>query len=997
MFYELNNVISIDLSNFNTSKVKDMNHLFCNCTNLLSLDLSNLITSNVENMNNMFKNCEKLISLNLSNFDTSNVKDMNNMFRGCESLRILDISHFNTINVKKMNSMFTSCSDLTSLDLSSFDTLNVTKMNAMFDKCNNLISLDLSNFNTSNVDDMNYMFSNCYELVSLDISNFNTSKVINMNSMFKNCRKLVSLDLSNFNTSNLINISNIFDNCNKDLIFCININIKDGVKAELTNYTLNCSDKCYTNKNYKLYKEENVCVDNCYDLQLYEYNNICFNNSCPNNTKESNKNQYFCEKCIYYINSFGVINCIKNDKCPYNHKNLIKEKDKCINNCNNDNKYIYEYNDICYELCPKNTYSIFNNNKNLCIKECPIELPYENEMNECISECNITNLFNKKCFIKNDSPNIKDNIIKNIRNELLNGTLNELLINIDEGEDLIIRENNCIYHITTPNNQNNNEYEDISIIKLNECEKELRDHYKIDDDDTLLIFKIDYYEENLLIPIVEYEIYSSKTKKKLDLSVCNNIKINIFLPTYNVNENELFKYNLSSEYYNDICFIYTTINHTDITLYDRKNEYNNNNMSLCESNCTYKEYNKTTKKSKCECDIKINFFDIYEINFNKDKLINKFKDIKKIINLNVMKCYKLLFTKDIVSNIGNYILLSILLIIIINCVIFIFYGYKTLYAIIEHIIKIQKIKINNNNNNKIIKNKNKSKVSRNNIGKSIKNKAGVDKKEKNEDSKLKLTNNNKLKKMKKGKKKKKINKNIINTTKEIQYDNFGNNYNDFELNNLSYDEALKIDKRNYKDYYFSLLRRKQILIFAFYTNDYNSRNIKICLFFFSFSLSLTINALFFNDTTMHKIYVDEGEYNFIYQIPQILYSSIISVTINTTITFLSITEEQIAKIKKEEESNEKKIKLILKIKFIFFFVLTFLLLIFFWYYLSCFCAVYPNTQLYLMKDNIISYGLSITYPIFISLVPGIFRIYSLKASNKEKKCIYKLSKLIQSI
>ena len=105
----------------------------------------------------------------------------------------------------------------------------------------------------------------------------------------------------------------------------------------------------------------------------------------------------------------------------------------------------------------------------------------------------------------------------NIRNELLNGTLNELLINIDEGEDLIIRENNCIYHITTPNNQNNNEYEDISIIKLNECEKELRDHYKIDDDDTLLIFKIDYYEKNLLIPIVEYEIYSSKTKKKLDL------------------------------------------------------------------------------------------------------------------------------------------------------------------------------------------------------------------------------------------------------------------------------------------------------------------------------------------------------------------------------------------------------------------------------------------------------------------------------------------------
>ena len=33
---------------------------------------------------------------------------------------------------------------------------------------------------------------------------------------------------------------------------------------------------------------------------------------------------------------------------------------------------------------------------------------------------------------------------------------------------------------------------------------------------------------------------------------------------------------------------------------------------------------------------------------------------------------------------------------------------------------------------------------------------------------------------------------------------------------------------------------------------------------------------FFNDRTMHKIYVDRGEYNFYYQLPQIIYSFIIS-------------------------------------------------------------------------------------------------------------------------
>ena len=103
------------------------------------------------------------------------------------------------------------------------------------------------------------------------------------------------------------------------------------------------------------------------------------------------------------------------------------------------------------------------------------------------------------------------------------------------------------------------------------------------------------------------------------------------------------------------------------------------------------------------------------------------------------------------------------------------------------------------------------------------------------------------------------------------------NYNDYELNNLSYKEALKLDKRTYFQFYFSLLKMKHILIFTFYTyTDYNSKIIKIILFFFSFALYFTINALFFNDKTIHKIYEDHGKFNFIYQIPKILYSTIIT-------------------------------------------------------------------------------------------------------------------------
>ena len=54
--------------------------MFQKCYSLTSLNVSNFDTSKVKNMNSMFKDCAYLSSLNLSNFDTSNVTDMNQMF-----------------------------------------------------------------------------------------------------------------------------------------------------------------------------------------------------------------------------------------------------------------------------------------------------------------------------------------------------------------------------------------------------------------------------------------------------------------------------------------------------------------------------------------------------------------------------------------------------------------------------------------------------------------------------------------------------------------------------------------------------------------------------------------------------------------------------------------------------------------------------------------------------------------------------------------------------
>ena len=225
---------------------------------------------------------------------------------------------------------------------------------------------------------------------------------------------------------------------------------------------------------------------------------------------------------------------------------------------------------------------------------------------------------------------------------------------------------------------------------------------------------------------------------------------------------------------------------------------------------------------------------------------------------------------------------------------------------------------------------------------------------------------------------------------------------DFEINSLEYEEAIILDKRNYFQYYISLLKYNHPLSFSFAPfKDYNSRIIKIFLFFFSLSLDFTINTLFFNDDTMHKIYVDKGKFNFLYQIPQILYSTIISKVIDEVIKILALSQDDIIELKQEKEKKDLNIKYIklaqiLRIKFILFFIIDFIVLFFFWYYISCFCGIYENTQLHLIKDSFISFAIGLLYPFIMYLIPGIFRILALRAEKRNRKCMYKFSSFIEN-
>ena len=292
------------------------------------------------------------------------------------------------------------------------------------------------------------------------------------------------------------------------------------------------------------------------------------------------------------------------------------------------------------------------------------------------------------------------------------------------------------------------------------------------------------------------------------------------------------------------------------------------------------------------------------------------------------------------------------------------------YYFKNHVLKMEnppkrnfKINIYNRNNNNININQNKN----------------------NESSKKSIANNN-IEKEK-----------TIKKVKSIM------TYNEEEKNNLTYILALKYDKRTYCEFYISLIKTKHILFFSFYyKDDYNSKIIKIDLFFISFAIYYVVNALFFNDNTMHKIYEDKGSFNFIYQLPQIIYSTLISAVLNIFLKLLALPEGNILDFKKNKNTKdlnkrEKDLFEKLSIKFVLFFIIGFIFLLFFWYYLSMFGAIYINTQLHLIKDTLISFGLSLLYPFGTYLLPGFFRIPALSNKKNKRSYFYNISKFLQML
>ena len=387
-------------------------------------------------------------------------------------------------------------------------------------------------------------------------------------------------------------------------------------------------------------------------------------------------------------------------------------------------------------------------------------------------------------------------------------------------------------------------------------------------------------------------------------------------------------------------------------------------------------------------------------------------------NIITMKCTKNLFTKNgLLYNIASYVLLFILTFFIIALLIFIKCGYPLLKVEIENILKtkrsIQKQQKNNKRNliterrNKLKPRKNIKKGKNNNeriINLKMINNINLNK-ENIINSKLNPNKGNLLinKKNKKNiltsnnkKKTKNQNKKLLNSKNKISI-----KYNNYEMNNFPYQKAIICDKRNCGEYYIYLIKSKILILFGFCPEkDNNSRIIKLCIFFLSFSIYYAINFASFNEKMIHKIFEDGGKYDIIYFLPKIFISFAISHAICIIIKLLFLSERNLMNIKtrpslaaSENAANNEKGKLFRK--YIIFFIMSFIFLGFFWILLSSFGAVYQNTQIFIFENSLISFAISFIYEIFINIFPCFFRITSLKSKDHNKECFYSFSKFLQ--
>ena len=1053
MFYNCVNLENLILGTKVTSNVENMNALFQSCKKLSSIDLSSWDTGKVNNMGVMFFDCPAFKFLDLSKFRTPNINKLSEMFGQSTSLHYLNLKLFEKLEEANWehNNVFLNLKEDTIicidhnptkhylLDPEPFrlpyaicsDTCKIeTNIKIDFDNQKCLASCEDSPTNK-------YDYKNrCLNTCPINTLMYNHLCIDNDCTEFAIYSIQCSEDgkpIGYYLDSNDDGATGVYKKCYNLCQTC------EGPGDATNHNCLNCIS------GYR-HLDDEVNDKNCYE-------------DCPDYYYFDNSNVYHCtssEVCPSEYNLFipEKRKCI--DQCEKDNTYKHEYHQRCYNREIIETTQIEETTNKAEttqidETTNKGetTHIEETTNKAETTETKPIESTDleettsspEEDLYDCFNKNSLVN----KCVTKNNMTNAeKYNIITtHILASYSPSNFKSLLF---EGEG------NVIYQINNLKNEldlfKNNRLPDdynMSIVDLGQCEAKLRQKYGIAPEDSLIIIKKETLSSQSSERDVEFEIFEPYNKTKLNLSFCEDADINVYVPFTLSEENQNLAnelqekgynmFDLNDPFYQDYCSTFKTLAKTDMLLTDRVDHIYNNLDAKCQDNCVFSNYIADTNYINCSCNV-------YKQKTKEFKKVDKmdyhtfmqsFYYVLKYSNYKILQCYKLVFVKTVFSENKGSIFIFILFILYLIClIIYIKKGVnplkKNMLEILEAnqngMIDIETAKTTlffppQKNKRTSLKKRQKTSVDAL-VTKNLEKKIKFEKepkldskspffKDKNAKDKTNMKRYSSTKEASRIKRKSSKLRNTDNIAyRETQVDlkspeekQEQKKFDDFELNELPYEDAVKYDQRGWFKTYFALLKREHRIIFTFFVcNDYNILVVKLSRFIFLLATDIAMNVFFFSDATMHKIFLDYGKYNFVQQIPQILYSSIISQIIEVFLCFLSLTDKHIYEIKGLEiktldEKNKKIIQDVfnlIKKKLFFYFLFTFIFFLGYWYVVACFCAVYPNTQSIFLKDCLMSTLLSFLYPFILYTFPSAFRKCALRCKNNN--CLFKVSEVI---
>jgi len=482
--------------------------------------------------------------------------------------------------------------------------------------------------------------------------------------------------------------------CNKESIsknLCIKCNNKKGyyflnnnidlMKSENNKY-IDCVNNSTKPSNFYFYEEEKefrICYEVCATCDYGGNGNKNNCTSCEANyiLKPDIPNSTDCVlECLYYYyyTSYNQYRCTDNLICPENYNLLIVDKKKCTDNCQKENIYKYQYNGMCLIECPNGTITNGTNDytcKDKNIDKCVLSENKINYLDDNITDSEI------EAITKNFAREFQytDNHISLYKNNIYS--------------IIIYKNSDCIFELSL----------EFPEIDFGECERKVKINNQING--TLIIAIITKnINGNKNEKIISYSLHDPTSGKKLFYDdICKDDTVtfqeNLLLKLDNKNTDidsllhianqNINIFNLSSEFYTDICYQFESPIDKDIALKDRILLFYPN-ITLCQEGCNIQGVNLTSFKAICECKLKDKNNNIFQKNLVIQSQVGEIESLISGTNIAIIKCYKVLFNyKYFLTFLGGYIILILLLIQIILT--FIYYK-RSLYLLKKYIFNI---------------------------------------------------------------------------------------------------------------------------------------------------------------------------------------------------------------------------------------------------------------------------------------------------------------------